>query len=187
MNRRSFLLTSLVAVPLGAEPERRVEYLLLGDSEAFLLARPLRAEAKRAGVSIAVDARGGSSVRQWLKRGWFEAVLKKHRPRTVLISLGVNCTRVERPVLARDIDELVLIANDMDVAPVWLLPPPLPGSTKYLFDAVAATEVFAFAPGPLPLQKVPNPYGPGWVDDVHPTPEGFKTWAGKIAEMLWEG
>jgi lysophospholipase L1-like esterase len=186
MKRRTFLAAALLApLPLGAAPDvRRLDYLLLGDSEAYLLARPLRAEMRLAGLTFDVDARGGSSVRQWKKK-WFEKSLRKHKPRTVLISCGVNCTRVERPVLARDVQELVLMADDMDVTPVWLLPPPLPANTKYLFDAVAASEVFAFAPGPLPLQKVRNPYGPGWVDDVHPTPDGFKTWAREIADVMW--
>jgi hypothetical protein len=193
MNRRAFIAASLLLpLPLGAEPDvRRVDYLLCGDSEAYLLARPFRAEAQRAGITVDVDARGGSSTRQWSKKkppsktSWFEKVLRKYKPRTALISLGVNCTRVERPVLARDIQKLVLMANDAGVTPVWLLPPPLPMDTKYLFDAVAASEVFAYAPGPLPLQKKRNPYGPGWVDDFHPTPRGFEIWARKIAEVMW--
>lgn len=177
MDRRSFLAAALVA-PLGTEPDARLKHpecLLLGDSEAYLMARAFRAEAKRCGVPVEVDAHGGTSVRQWLKKRWFEKSLKKHRPRTVLISLGVNCTRVERPVLAHDAGKLVLVANDLDVAPVWLLPPPLRMDTRYLFDAVRATGVLAFSPGPLPLES----------DGVHPTTAGFEAWAGKIAETLW--
>lgn len=178
MNRRSFLASALVApLALGAEPDDRpLQCLLLGDSEAYLLARPFRAEARKRRVTVAVDALGGSSTRQWRKHGWFKRSLEKHSTRVVAISLGVNCTRVERPVLARDAGELVLIANDMGVAPVWLLPPPLRMDTRYLVEAVAATEVFAFSPGPLPLES----------DGVHATPRGFEIWAGKIAETLWE-
>lgn len=179
MKRRAFLgsLAVLGLSSAAAEPKpERVQDLLLGDSEAYLLARPFRAAAQAHRVPVAVEARGGSSARQWLKRGWFEAALKKHHPSTVLISLGVNCTRVERPVLARDAGELVLIANDLDVAPVWLLPPPLTMDTRYLVDAVRSTEVFAIQPGPLPL----------WPDGTHPTPRGYELWTGTIAETLWE-
>jgi len=141
MNRRSFVASLAVlgfSGPTDAEPKPEPpQALLLGDSEAYLLARPFRAAAHAYRVPVATDGRGGSSARQWLKRGWFEAALKKHRPRTVLISLGVNCTRVERPVLARDAGELVLIANDLDVAPVWLLPPPLAMDNPQQSEAVS--------------------------------------------------
>lgn len=177
MDRRSFLASAIVA-PLGSAPAvRSLQFLLLGDSEAYLLNRPFRAAARAYQVSVAVDPRGGSSVRQWLKRRWFERSLKRHKPRTVLVSLGVNCTRVERPKLPRDVSELVNIAIDLGVHPVWLLPPPLRRDTRYLVDAVASTGVLAFSPGPLPLES----------DGEHPTPRGFEVWAGKIAETLWEG
>lgn len=177
MDRRSFLTAAIVA-PLGADPDaRQLQYLLLGDSEAYLLDRPFRAAARAYQVSATTDPRGGSSVKQWLKKHWFERSLKRHSPRTVLVSLGVNCTRVERPSLARDAGELVRVAADLGAEPVWLLPPPLKKDTRYLVDAVASTGVLAFSPGPLPL----------WPDGTHPTPRGFEIWAGKIAETLWEG
>lgn len=176
MNRRLFLVASAL-LPFGAEaaPSEEPRFLLAGDSEAYLLARPLRAEARTHRVTLAVDARGGSSARQWLKRGWFERALARRPSRMVLVSLGVNCTRVERPVLARDVQDLVLIANDRGVALCWLLPPPLKVDTRYLVDAVLSTGVFCCAPDVLPLES----------DGVHPTPAGCKTWAHLIADVLW--
>jgi len=50
-----------------------------------------------------------------------------------------------------------------------------PSLAAYLVDAVRATEVFAFSPGPLPLES----------DGYHPTPRGCELWVGTIVETLW--
>jgi lysophospholipase L1-like esterase len=48
--------------------------------------------------------------------------------------------------------------------------------TQYVHDAVAASEVFAFSPGALPLES----------DGIHPTFRGAQEWASTIARVLWE-
>jgi hypothetical protein len=159
--------------------------ILAGDSLAFQLGPVLRSVAKAHGVTIAVAARGGSSVRQWLIKKWMERALTKNlSAHTVLISLGVNATRVERPRLLSDIQLLLAILNEPKYArdgaaprPVWLLPPPLGVDTSYLRDAVMATGVFCcFAPENTPLES----------DKIHPTLRGRYLWSRRIAETLWE-
>lgn len=173
MKRRAFL-GALLSVAADAPRPPRV--LLCGDSEAFMMAPAFREQARAHGVPVKVDGRGGTSARQWRKNRWLRAALKPLAPHSVvLISLGVNCTRVERPELAREVSRLVLTVNDAGHAPAWLLPPPLKMRTDYLRAAVAASEVFSIDPGPLPL-----------FDGIHPTPEGFRTWAALIAHTLWE-
>ncbi len=191
ISRRSLLLggaTLVVPRSVLARPARLNRTILCGDSHAYVMARAFRAVARAYQQPVAVEARGGSSVRQWLVKKWMQRLLRKYPDaNTVLISLGTNCTRVERPKIASDVQTLVNIVNDwhyentdddevfQGTAPVWLLPPPLEMDTKYLFDAVAQCEVFSFAPGPLKLES----------DGIHPTDTSCYKWAQKIADTLW--
>lgn len=172
MNRRSLLASLLVAPSLLAEEAPPVDASLFGDSLAYQLAPRLRAVAQQKDRRFYADGRGGSSTRQWRQRGWFRRGLEHHPATIVLVSLGVNCTHVERPKLADDIKALV------ELCPfelLWLLPPPLKMSTDYLRDAVAKVGCPAFDPGVLPLG-----------DGIHPTDAGYKQWAAMLAEhLLW--
>jgi len=194
MNRRQFVAGSLAlaASPVSgtvvqAKPSE-AEYILCGDSMAYVMGPTFRAACGAYRVRGAVWAKGGSSARQWLVKKWFQRVVREHPKASVLlVSLGVNCTRVERPKLAADISKIVNLVNDLMYddgdepnyrAPsvVWLLPPPLAMDTKYLRDAVAASEVFSISPGTLPLES----------DGIHPTLKGVGLWVNTIAETLWE-
>lgn len=191
MNRRSFIAGSLALVApvceVAAKPSE-AKYVLCGDSMAYVTGPSFREVAKIRNVDAAVWAKGGSSARQWLRKKWFERVVKEHpKARVLLISLGVNCTRVERPKLAEDISTIVNLLNDLMYArddevryeapsAVWLLPPPLAMDTRYIHDAVAKSEVFAIDPGPLPLES----------DGVHPTRRGARQWAEYMSRVLWE-
>lgn len=168
MTRRS-LLAALLAAPAALAKAPPVDALLVGDSLAYQLgprlAQSMRAKQRR----LALDGRGGSSARQWLREGWFRRAVKQHPARIVLVSLGVNCTRPERPKLGDDIEALLALAP----APVlWLLPPPLKMDTAYLREAMRGE---AFAPGPLPLES----------DGIHPTHEGHTRWAELLVARLW--
>lgn len=170
MNRRAFLSTLLVAPAVAAE-QKPVDAVLLGDSLAYQLASRLRAEMKTRDRQLYAEGRGGSSTRQWRQKQWFRRALREHPGAVVLVSLGVNCTRVERPKLADDMQALI----DLSPFPVlWLLPPPLKFSTQYLRDAVAKTGCKTFDPGELPLG-----------DGVHPTHAGYQKWASLLVTSLW--
>ena len=171
MNRRAALSALLVAPAALASPAPAAA-LLVGDSLAFQLAPRLRkAMGER---RLAADGRGGSSTRQWRDK-WFRRAVERYPGGVVLVSLGVNCTRSERPRLAEDIGALVDVCEDVFQRQLlWLLPPPLKFSTKYLRDAVAEVGCSSFDPGVLPLG-----------DGVHPTHAGYEKWATMLVKKLY--
>lgn len=175
MNRRT-LLASLLVAPAAFAEEAPVDAVLFGDSLAYQLGPRLGKVARKRSRRAYADGRGGSSTRQWRQKQWFSHGLEQHPGLIVLVSLGVNCTRSERPKLADDIGTLVDICEDIFQRPLlWLLPPPLKMSTKYLRDAVSKVGCPAFDPGPLPLG-----------DGIHPTDAGYQKWAEMLADhLLW--
>lgn len=162
------LLALVVLAPSvsGARPEP-IDVLLVGDSLAYQLGPRLRkAIAPR---RLQTVARGGSSARQWLRHRWFQRAAATYPAKVMLVSLGTNCIRSERPELGADMVQLIRQAR----APVvWLLPPPLRFSTDYIRRAVEQAEVRSFAPGPLKLEH----------DGVHPTDSGHQEWARRIEQ-----
>jgi hypothetical protein len=172
VNRRDFVFGSIALTA----PVRPLEsFVLIGDSHAYMMARAFRDVARAYDKRVAVVAHGGSSVRQWLVKKWVqrEVLAKYPDATTLLISLGTNCTRVERPRLVDDIKNLVLQGGR---STYWLLPPPMKMDTTYLRDAVAHwTGVFPIDPGPLPMMP----------DGIHVTQRGRYMWAQKIADVAW--
>lgn len=71
MNRRAFI-SALLLAPLALADEPRADVLLVGDSLAFGLGPALRPFVKR-GEVFRVNARGGTSARQWLRKRWLAA------------------------------------------------------------------------------------------------------------------
>ncbi|GMV18572.1 MAG: hypothetical protein AMXMBFR56_67960 [Polyangiaceae bacterium] len=69
MISRRALLAALLTAPLAVAGEARV--LLVGDSIAYQLAPRLRKL-----LPLIADARGGSSARQWVQRGWFRRAVE---------------------------------------------------------------------------------------------------------------
>lgn len=175
ISRRSFLLGSASLIPSRGVTVAPVDgTVLIGDSHAYMMARAFRDVARAYDKRATVVAHGGSSVRQWLVKKWVQReVLAKYPDATLLlISLGTNCTHVERPRLADDIRRLI---SEADVSVSWLLPPPMKFDTTYLHDAVKAVpDTFPIDPGPLPLR-----------DGVHATRQGYYTWAQTIADTIW--
>lgn len=174
LKRRTFL----AALPLLFTPRdvqaASPDTVLFGDSHSYILGPWFRAEAMRYKVPVAVVPEAGSSVRQWLAKKWIQKLLKRYaNASNYLVSLGTNCTRVERPRLADDIKRLIgLIGQDRVT---WLLPPKLKMDTTYLHEAVKESGVFAIDPGELPL----------WSDGIHTTFKGSELWADLIARTIW--
>lgn len=172
-------LATLLAAPFAfGRPPEVADVLLLGDSLAGQLGWRFAKEATARGKRFLYSFRPGSSTKQWLHHDWFEQKIKQHPAKCVLVSLGVNCTRSERPKLAHHIRILyTLVPKATSV--VWLLPPPLKQSTKYLTDAVEKVregrDLVVFSPGALPLES----------DGIHPTDAGHKQWAKLLAERIW--
>lgn len=173
IDRRGFLTAAaLVASPTVSLATEEPTTLLVGDSHAFVMERFFRAEARARGVAAEVVSHGGSSVKQWYQRRWLAGALARWPSvENVLVCLGTNCTRIERPRLGEDVRKLLGDAGSREVS--WLLPP---YHLDYLERAVSEAEVFAFSPGTLPLLS----------DGVHATPHGYELWARRIAEVEWE-
>lgn len=161
----------MLVAPVAMAAPTPVSALLVGDSLAFQLG-PRLAKAMNP-KRLAFDAKGGSSARQWLREGWFRRAVERHPSALTLVSLGVNCTKSERPKLAAAIEALASLVKHGEL--VWLLPPPLRFDTQYLRDAVVEAGVTAIEAGPLPLES----------DGVHPTFRGHELWATALVEALW--
>lgn len=168
LTRRS-LLAVLLASPVMAAPAPP-DVLLVGDSLAYQLG-PRLAKALPEGKRLAYDGRGGTSARQWLKLNWFRRALLRHEAQIVLVSLGVNCIRSERPVLKDHVSELRALAADRRC--IWLLPPPLRFNTDYIRAATEGGETFD--PGALSMES----------DRIHPSHAGHKQWAKLIVEHIY--
>lgn len=176
MSRRGILAALLTsAAVVAAAP--KLDALLVGDSLAYQLGPRLgpamaKLDPRR---RLALDGRGGTSAREWLRKGWFRRALDTHPTGLVLVSLGVNCVRQERPKLARDVEDLAELAGSRRV--LWLLP----SSAGYLFpldyahEAVRAAGVELCIFPVLPLES----------DRVHLTDTSNKKLAGLLVERLW--
>lgn len=176
LTRRTLLLAPLVLLPDDALAVPRADALLIGDSLAYQLGPRLQQRARAYARRTHTRSQGGSSTRQWVKQRWASRAVSTVRTPRVLVSLGVNCLRAERPRLARDIALVADLIRDQGAEPLWLLPPPLKRlSTDYLHLAVAESEVPSFAPGSLKLEP----------DGVHPTVEGHRRWALLLSLHLW--
>lgn len=170
MSRRGFLALPLVA---GGAPAP-VSALVLGDSLAFQFGPRLAKVLRRRGHRMALDAQGGSSARQWLRTGRFRKAVEAHPTRALLVFLGVNCLRSERPRLAADIGALAALAR----SPVCWLLPSREGyrfSIDYLYAAVEEAGVSRFASPPLPLES----------DRVHLTSGSNERLAVLVADRFW--
>ncbi len=169
MNRRS----ALGALLCLAYAPGRDGVLLVGDSLAFQLGYRLGPLLRSDGRAFTADGRGGTSAHQWLRLGWFKkAFRQKHR--VVLVSLGTNCTRVQRPALGRTFSRLKEIAEARGKRMILLFPPPLSMSTDYIETAVRESGVETFRIGKLPMDR----------SGIHPTHEGHVKWAKEIATWL---
>jgi hypothetical protein len=172
ISRRSFLTgVALLPLPFSAPPVD----LLIGDSEAYVLAPRMRKDWSARGAVLVPRHHGGTSLRQWLRKGWAINAMNGGEYRFLLVSLGVNCVKQERKTFARDAEELVHVAEGRVKEVVWLLPPPIKFSTEYITDGAALSGATPFYPG----DDVKT-------DGVHPTPQGALLWSSRIAEFVFE-
>ena len=177
MISRRGILAGLLAAPLAPAAPRVVDALLVGDSLAYQLGPRLgvamgRLDPRR---RLALDGRGGSSAREWLRKGWFRRALERHAAPIVLVSLGVNCVRQERPKLAGDVEALLEFARDRRV--LWLLPSSegYRFSLAYAHDAVRDAGAELFVPPVLELES----------DRVHFTHRGNERLSELLVGQLW--
>jgi hypothetical protein len=188
MRVSAFVLAICVALPASAEVQPGDRVALLGDSQAFLLARHLRALAEPA-CPFTSEALGGSDVRQWsrdLDPQWQR--LRQFDPDVVLVMLGSNDScegssvqlRVGPSAIAAMLRRLGrLRAREL----VWIGPPRI-GRPGLLDRAAPGTELFlsqlrAVAPD-LPVIDSRDMPLSMWSDALHPDAAGQAAWAAWI-------
>lgn len=176
MISRRGLLAGLVTAPL-ASAAPKVDALLVGDSLAYQLGPRLAVTMSKLTPRrrLALDGRGGSSTREWFRKGWFRRALERHSAELVLVSLGVNCTKSERARLARDVESLLELAAGRRL--LWLLPSSdgYRFSLDYAHAAVRETGAELCIFPVLPLES----------DRVHLTHRGNERLAALLAGQLW--
>jgi len=164
--------------------------VLMGDSEAFLLAQEFPSLAERANVSFHAVPVPGSSVVYWANGGPWDKIAA-FNPTVLLISLGANdacmgarVVQNERPFLIRMMRRI----GRLDArAVIWLGPPKIGDRTKFP-QAPAGQEMFAdliTTQTPFTFLDARNITVGMWNDKLHcsrPTTasdrsDGCRTWA----------
>lgn len=159
---------------------RRV--VLVGDSLAVGLARPLAAELKAQGIELRTCAKGGANAGQFTEPGGFGTLglaelLSTFKPELVLASLGTNDTAPGSSVRAKLPARFALLRERVSAGGarlIFLEPPPLPWSRVPIHQAAqAAPASVLLAPA---IAQEP--------DHIHATPAGYAAWAKHIAKEL---
>lgn len=167
-----------LAAAARASLPRRV--VLVGDSLAVGLGRPLGTELKAAGAELKVCARVAANAGQFTEAGGFgtlglAALLRDFKPELVFVSLGTNDTAPGSSVRDKLPARFALLRQRIEAAGarvVFLGPPPLPWSREPIYQAAAAARLIV-APG---VEQAP--------DHIHPTPAGNLAWAKFIRKEL---
>ena len=176
----SVLVTSKAA---SASKVPRSSVLLVGDSLAVGLTKPLGDLARAEDLGFHAEAIGGTRIDQWAPK--VEGLIAKYQPSTLLVCLGTNdafstVTASKR----RDTQRLVDAARSKGIEVIWILPPTLPPTQSGPFGVVrnqddqvrefiAATGVPTIDSRTFSFERSP--------DKIHATARGYRTWA----ELIW--
>lgn len=170
------------SAPANAKPSAKLpaRVVLIGDSLAVGLARPLAAEFKSGGAELKVCAKVAANAGQFTEPGGFGTlyladILSSFKPELVLVSLGTNDTAPGSSVRAKLPARFALLRERCEAAGarvVFLGPPPLPWSREPIYQAAAASRLIV-APA---IEQAP--------DHIHATPAGYAAWATHIAKEL---
>jgi len=146
--------------------------VLIGDSLAVGLAVPLK-EAL-APEPFQAFAKTGTTVAQWLASADLATALAL-TPKRVLVSLGSNDTKGKVPAatLKAQVNELAVKIRGSGAEVVWLMPGKLPWEYPELIAAVIAANARTIDQPTVAKD-----------DGIHPTGDGYKTWAASIKEQL---
>lgn len=143
---------------------------LIGDSLAQGLKDPLGRLAAQDGVQLFADVQPGTRIDQWMTRG--PAFVEQAGATCVLVSLGTNDSAGSGALRDKNralVTPLIAALRAKGAKVVWLMPPPMPFDTHWL---LAPTQ----DGGAIVLLAMDYPR----YDGIHPTPEGFKTWASHL-------
>ena len=160
---------------LAVGPGDRV--LLIGDSLAVGLTKPMQALADAQGIVFRGHAEVGTRIDQWDGGARWDAALQGFSPTVVVISLGTNDFKMFDPATqqAGHITGLLQKIRDLGARSAWIIPPTMPFPDKGLRQAIADA-------GPdlaLHAEQIVNI--PRAEDKIHYTPSGYTM----FAQALW--
>ncbi|MBI3204484.1 MAG: SGNH/GDSL hydrolase family protein [Myxococcales bacterium] len=169
------------SAPARAKVRKLSRVVLIGDSLAVGLARPLAAELKTAGAELKVCARVSANAGQFTEPGGFgtlglSALLSDFTPELVLVSLGTNDTAPGSSVRDKLPARFALMRSRIEAAGAHVLflgPPSLPWPREPIYQAAAGARLLV-APA---VEQAP--------DHIHPTPAGSAAWAKHIRKELF--
>lgn len=164
-------------------PPRGQNILLIGDSLAVGLGKPLLELARRDGATLSPLGVGGTRIPTWA-RGTKLTDAMLDRRSLVLVSLGTNdAAGNDQSIedLPKDIAALLDRLEARGARVIWIAPPDMPtlprvGRVRLLiFDAVQDHPN---------AEYMPATYDPPRTSDhIHPTPAGYNAWAVHI--WMW--
>jgi len=174
------LAVTVVAIPIWAGsrlkvgPEDRV--LLLGDSLAQGLSRPMSQLAEADGIWFVGDGRVSTRLDQWLDGGWAQEAISQYRPTLVIVSLGTNDGAAPSlmPAFAGRAASFVAMAQAMGAKVLWVVPPTMPAriDVATVRASVEQSGAAIFDSSEIDVERGP--------DQIHPTIAGNSAWASAI-------
>lgn len=157
--------------------------LLIGDSLAVGLQKPLRERATRLGVPFGSTAQVSTTIHQWLTgKGLarsLDAAIEQAQPTLTLVSLGTNDMRGRDPAAAgREGGQFVDLLLRSGAGTVgWLLPPKMPFGDRGFLAALQVElgkrGIRSFDASSLTVPRAS--------DGIHPTAAGYDQWGEAIA------
>jgi lysophospholipase L1-like esterase len=176
MMRVTLLVCLLSFCHSAKADEQPANILLIGDSLAYGLARPLAAEAKKHNAIVHSNAIGGTNTRQWAKlKPWLIHSLDKWHPQWVFVVLGTNDYGVPtwRKQFGEHAEIVVKKIHEHHAKVVWLTPPRIKINTNFIYFGATASDaesVFDYRTTDIPL----------WEDRIHPSFKGDQQWSEMI-------
>ena len=147
----------------------------MGDSLAVGLREHVKKRCTLVGIRFTSDARGGTTLRQWLGIGWFDSALSREKPDIIVVSLGTNDgIPRDRKLFGERIKKMMEMSQTRSIRLVWLMPPNMPFKMDPIWEAIENSGVEFLDPRCIDL--------PRWKDRIHMTLKANELWS----QMLWE-
>lgn len=169
------LLLALLGSSRKGRPRTAPRIMLIGDSLAVGLERPLGALAAAAGVPFEGHGVTGTRIGQWslgdkAPMNHLDGWLAAFRPTHVLVSLGTN-DAAGSGVDRASVETLLRKILAAGAVPLWIGPPAMPPriALNAVQEAVRSTGVVYLSSDRLEIPRA--------ADGIHPTSLGYGHWA----------
>lgn len=153
--------------------------MVIGDSQAFMLQRPL---AKQGHVEVCKEARPGSTALSWANSVWLRRLLARHEPSLLIVSVGTNDAGgiASRYKFPKNALRIVEIGHEFGAEVLWVIPPTNSVKTAHLDRWVEAniTSDRLYDTRCLNLKIA---------DKVHPGLKESRRWARSVWSVILHG